>query len=159
MLDGWPGTLIVISHDRYLIERICDSVFALFGDGDVTHLPGGIDEFLDRQRSMADHAASGTGFAAGTEAIATGSQQKQGSLSAAEKHKISKEMNSLERKIAKVQKREEKIQQDMADVASSSNGADTEKLTELDRDLSQAREEREELEMVWMEYGEKLEQQ
>lgn len=68
-------------------------------------------------------------------------------------------MNSLERKIAKVQKREEKIQQDMADVASSSNGADTEKLTELDRDLSQAREEREELEMVWMEYGEKLEQQ
>ena len=47
----------------------------------------------------------------------------------------------------------------MADVASSSNGADTEKLTELDRDLSQAREEREELEMVWMEYGEKLEQQ
>ncbi|WP_406605680.1 ABC-F family ATP-binding cassette domain-containing protein [Corynebacterium kroppenstedtii] len=159
MLDGWPGTLIVISHDRYLIERICDSVFALFGDGDVTHLPGGIDEYLERRRSMADHAASGTGFAAGTEAIATGSQQKQGSLSAAEKHKISKEMNSLERKIAKVQKREEKIQQDMADVASSSNGADTEKLTELDRDLSQAREEREELEMVWMEYGEKLEQQ
>ena len=68
-------------------------------------------------------------------------------------------MNSLERKIAKVQKREEKIQQDMADVASNSNGADTEKLTELDRDLSQAREEREELEMVWMEYGEKFEQQ
>ncbi|GLB64205.1 putative ABC transporter, ATP-binding protein [Dietzia sp. NCCP-2495] len=50
LLDGWPGTMVVISHDRYLIERICDSVWALFGDGGLTNLPRGIDEYLERRR-------------------------------------------------------------------------------------------------------------
>src|SRR5207249_8122292 len=49
LLDSWPGTLVVVSHDRYLIERVCDTVWALFGDGRVTHLPGGIDEYLNRR--------------------------------------------------------------------------------------------------------------
>ncbi|MEJ4112665.1 ABC-F family ATP-binding cassette domain-containing protein [Corynebacterium kroppenstedtii] len=193
MLDGWPGTLVVISHDRYLVERVCDSTFALFGDGRVTHLPGGIDEYLDRRRSMVGHAATGSGFAAGTEAIsgpgharpvttgAVGGENSGASaggegavsgrpvgrpgsgqsavevLSAAEKHKISKEMNSLERKIAKIQSREEMIEREMAEIASDPGGIDTEKLTVLDTKLSQAREEREELEMAWMECGEKIE--
>src|SRR6478609_9429213 len=46
LLDGWPGTLIVVSHDRYFVERVCDNVYALLGDGSVTHLPGGIDQYL-----------------------------------------------------------------------------------------------------------------
>jgi ATPase subunit of ABC transporter with duplicated ATPase domains len=41
LLDTWPGTMIIASHDRYLVERVCDTVFALFGDGRLTHLPGG----------------------------------------------------------------------------------------------------------------------
>ena len=49
LLDGWPGTLVVVSHDRYLVERVCDTVVALLGDGRITHLPGGIDEYLARR--------------------------------------------------------------------------------------------------------------
>ena len=49
LLDGWPGTLVVVSHDRYLVERVCDTVVALLGDGKVTHLPGGIEEYLARR--------------------------------------------------------------------------------------------------------------
>ncbi len=43
LLDGWPGTLVVVSHDRYFVERVCDDVYALIGDGAIRHLPGGID--------------------------------------------------------------------------------------------------------------------
>src|SRR5690606_37492094 len=51
LLDTWPGTLVVASHDRYLIERVCDTVFALFGDGRLTHLPGGVDDYTSRALS------------------------------------------------------------------------------------------------------------
>src|SRR5207244_3282787 len=45
LLDGWPGTLVVVSHDRYFVERACDDVYALVGDG-LRHLPGGIEQYL-----------------------------------------------------------------------------------------------------------------
>ena len=47
LLDGWPGTLVVVSHDRYFVERVCDNVYGLMGDGRVRHLPGGIDQYLE----------------------------------------------------------------------------------------------------------------
>ena len=59
LLDGWPGTMVVISHDRYLVERICDSVWALFGDGRLTNLPRGIDEYLERRRAAGAAGDSG----------------------------------------------------------------------------------------------------
>ena len=46
LLDTWPGTMIVASHDRYLVERVCDSVYALPGNGKLRHLPGGVEEYL-----------------------------------------------------------------------------------------------------------------
>src|SRR3954463_9696559 len=46
LLDGWPGTLVVVSHDRYFVERVCDNVYALVGDGSLRHLPGGVDQYL-----------------------------------------------------------------------------------------------------------------
>ena len=48
-LDDWPGTLVVVSHDRYFLERVCDSVWALLGDGQVSMLPGGVEEYLERR--------------------------------------------------------------------------------------------------------------
>ena len=48
-LDGWPGTLVVVSHDRYFLERVTDSVWALLGDGQISMLPGGVDEYLARR--------------------------------------------------------------------------------------------------------------
>ena len=47
LLDGWPGTLVVVSHDRYFVERVCDNVYALTGDGGIRHLPGGIEQYLE----------------------------------------------------------------------------------------------------------------
>ena len=46
-LDSWPGTLIVVSHDRWFLERVCDVVWALMGDGTVALLPGGISQYLE----------------------------------------------------------------------------------------------------------------
>ena len=51
LLDSWPGTLVVVSHDRYLVERVCDTTVALLGDGSLAALPGGIDEYLARRAS------------------------------------------------------------------------------------------------------------
>lgn len=76
LLDGWPGTLVVISHDRYLIERVCDSTWALFGDGRVTSLPGGITQYLDRRRAVAE--AEGRGGTGGGNTMAIGNDDPTG---------------------------------------------------------------------------------
>ena len=142
LLDSWPGTLVVISHDRYLIERICDSTWALFGDGRLTNLPGGIDEYLRRRRDMA-----GSGVTAG--GSATVAEKKR---DAAADHKTRKAMTSLERKITKLQEREQGITAKMAEVAT-----DMDALNELNTELAGVRDEIETLEMEWMELGEQLE--
>src|SRR5207249_3018366 len=51
LLDGWPGTLVVVSHDRYFLERVTEHVVALLGDGAISFLGGGVDEYLDRVRA------------------------------------------------------------------------------------------------------------
>mgnify|MGYP001013846272 FL=1 len=142
LLDSWPGTLVVISHDRYLIERICDSTWALFGDGHLTNLPGGIDEYLRRRRDMA-----GSGVTAGGSAAVAEKKRD-----AAADHKTRKAMASLERKITKLQEREQGITAKMAEVAT-----DMDALNELNTELAGVREEIEALEMEWMELGEQLE--
>ena len=52
LLDSWPGTLVVVSHDRYLIERVCDSTVALLGDGSLAALPGGVEQYLALRRAV-----------------------------------------------------------------------------------------------------------
>ncbi|WP_314034918.1 ABC-F family ATP-binding cassette domain-containing protein [Dietzia sp. CH92] len=93
LLDGWPGTMVVISHDRYLVERICDSVWALFGDGRLTNLPRGIDEYLERRRAAGAagdsgkvsrvQAAGGEGSAGAAGSGAAGAAGGAGSVGAA----------------------------------------------------------------------------
>ena len=143
LLDSWPGTLVVISHDRYLIERICVSTWALFGDGRLTNLPGGIDEYLRRRRDMA-----GSGVIAGGGSAAVAEKKRD----AAADHKTRKAMTSLERKITKLQEREQGITAKMAEVAT-----DMDALNELNTELAGVRDEIETLEMEWMELGEQLE--
>src|SRR5262249_58596479 len=57
LLDGWPGSLVVVSHDRYFLERVTDHVIALLGDGKLSYLGGGIEEYLAR-RAAQEEAAS-----------------------------------------------------------------------------------------------------
>lgn len=180
LLDSWPGTLVVISHDRYLIERIADDTYALFGDGKLTNLPGGIEEYLSRRAEMeaAGHsgalnlgeAASGkssSGNAAAPtadapEASSTAAKptavqpltQPQSGLSNQQQREITKKMNALERKMSKLDPQIAKINEDMARAAEM---VDTEALTRLDGELKAIEVEREQLEMEWMELGETLE--
>ena len=54
LLDGWAGTLVVVSHDRYLLERVCDRQLALLGDGTLRDLPGGVEEYLRRRAALVE---------------------------------------------------------------------------------------------------------
>jgi len=166
LLDGWPGTLIVISHDRYLIERVCDSTWALFGDGTLTNLPGGIEEYLQRRASLAQSTvASNVGSAAAQsrsvsspaasssspDVARAGAGASTSGLSAAEERKLTKELQSLERKIAKLDDKQAQIEQAMAEAAD-----DFARVAELNEQLSAVREEKDELDMQWMEVADKL---
>ncbi|AKP08346.1 ABC transporter ATP-binding protein [Corynebacterium pseudotuberculosis] len=155
LLDSWAGTLVVISHDRYLIERIADSTWALFGDGKLTNLPGGIEEYLERRQAMAARESRGAVDLGG---VSAASQENKAvparTLTSQQEREINKKMASVERKMAKLDPQIEKITNAMAVAAEA---VDTAKLTELDAQLRALNEQREELEMEWMELGEQLE--
>ncbi len=72
-LDGWPGTLVVVSHDRYFLERVCDTVWALMGDGSIAMLPRGVDEYLERREADLRVGRPGGSVAGGSVAGGSGS--------------------------------------------------------------------------------------
>lgn len=153
LLDGWAGTLIVISHDRYLIERTADSTWALFGDGQLTNLPGGIDEYLKRREALAAQNQSGVvNLGGNNEAASAPVPEKK--LSSQEQREITKQINALERKMGKLDPKIAKINEEMAAAAQR---VDTAELTRLDAELNELTAQREELEMEWMDLGERLE--
>ncbi|GAA4856346.1 ABC-F family ATP-binding cassette domain-containing protein [Saccharopolyspora cebuensis] len=143
LLDGWAGTLVVVSHDRYLVERICDSVYALFGDGGLTHLPGGIDEYLQRRHSLLAAEAS-SGKQASDAVKPTG-------LSGAEEHAARKELARCERRLDKLAEREQELHQRLAEAAT-----DPDRLPELNSQLQALGEEKDEVESRWMELADSL---
>ena len=158
LLDEWPGTLVVISHDRYLIERICDSTWALFGDGRLTNLPGGIEQYLERRKQEASDEGRKntlTFDAADSGAVSSG----RPSLGAKEVHALTKEMSALERKMGKIEQKINSIHEKMNEVAEKAATGEpvTDELAALDKDLKTHQEEHGELEMQWLEIGEKLE--
>lgn len=149
LLDSWPGTLVVISHDRYLIERIADTTYALFGDGTLTNLPGGIQQYLDR-RAAEDTATGPLDLGErGQEVV-----DKQKGLSSQEEREIQKQMKSLERKIAKESERAEALE---AEITALSEAGDFDAIGAKTKELTAAKDAREELEMEWLELGETLE--
>ncbi|AGS34320.1 ABC transporter ATP-binding protein [Corynebacterium maris DSM 45190] len=154
LLDSWPGTLVVISHDRYLIERIVDNTYALFGDGQLTNLPGGIEEYLERRKAMA--AAEGGGVIDLGDKSAPAASAEEKRLSSQEERELRKQMNAVERKMAKLDERIATFEQEMA-VLSGAEDPDLGKLADVDKGLREAREDHEGLEMEWLELGEQLE--
>ncbi|KAF0848697.1 ABC-F family ATP-binding cassette domain-containing protein [Nocardia caishijiensis] len=137
LLDNWAGTLVVISHDRYLVERICDSTWALFGDGKLTNLPGGIDQYLTR-RAAQTHTAK---------PIAPKSTAK--TTDSADRRAARKELSRLERTIAKLDEREQKLHTALADAAT-----DPDKLVKLNTELKEVVAEKEAAEERWLELAE-----
>jgi ABC transport system ATP-binding/permease protein len=141
LLDGWPGTLVVVSHDRYLVERACDMVVALLGDGGITHLPGGIEEYLQRR-------AGASAQVNGLTATAAPEQPKPAS-NAAEQRAARKEAARLERRMESLAAKEERLHEQLAQAAT-----DPGRLMELDRELKAVVAEREAVELEWLEAAE-----
>jgi ATP-binding cassette subfamily F protein uup len=144
LLDGWPGTLVVVSHDRYLVERACDTVVALFGDGKITHLPGGIDEYLARR---ARAGAQASGLSASSEPAPA-----RPASSAADQRAARKEAQRLERRMTALTKKEKQLHEQLAEAAT-----DPKRLLELDAELKAVLVEQETVEMEWLEAAEAAE--
>jgi ATP-binding cassette subfamily F protein uup len=150
LLDSWPGTLVVVSHDRYLIERVCDTVVALFGDGRLSHLPGGIEEYLARRSDMvaasAPVAASSRALSSGAGAADAGAPSAvRPASSAAEQREARKEARRLERRLEVLGAREDELHVALAEAAT-----DPERLLELDAELRALVAERGQVEEQWL---------
>ncbi|WP_065465124.1 ABC-F family ATP-binding cassette domain-containing protein [Bifidobacterium breve] len=176
LLDTWPGTLIVVSHDRYLLERVTDQQFALIG-GKVRHLPGGVQDYLDMVEdlkngkglpedkagfagtggSSAKRGAQGKGSAAESVPQSTSSEGAQDSaepkLSGKAFHEASKRVNAIERKLAKLEEQKSDLEAQMA----SHDPSDYEGLNKLNEQLTAVNGESDDLEAEWLELSEQLE--
>ncbi|GAB3548500.1 ABC-F family ATP-binding cassette domain-containing protein [Arthrobacter tumbae] len=157
VLDGWPGTLIVVSHDRYLLERVTDTQLALLGDGKIRDLPGGVDQYLQLRRGA---AVSGDKLA-GTP---MGSDSGNGTTTAAaasagpapeEARQAKKDLTRIERQMTKTSSQIEKINQQMSDAGSKAT-VDFEKMSGLDAKLRELQAEQESLEEQWLAAAEVL---
>ncbi|MEV6101564.1 ABC-F family ATP-binding cassette domain-containing protein [Nocardia sp. NPDC051981] len=142
MLDGWAGTLVVISHDRYLIERICDSTWALFGDGKLTNLPGGIEEYLRKRAGL----TAGKTAAPVKAASAAGANSTVPATDSAAYRAARKELAKLERTLEKLTDREDKLHTALAEAAT-----EPDKLVTLGTELKQVQAEKEATEERWLE--------
>ena len=154
VLDGWAGTLLVVSHDRYLLERVCDRQVALLGDGTVRDLPGGIEQYLRLRQERAAAAdpvtvtsAGGSGGSGGPHTSAA-----EPTASASEQREARKVMSRVERQLSRLAEREARLHAAMADSAS-----DHARVLELNRELREIVDEREGLELEWLEAAEVVE--
>ena len=167
-LDGWPGTLVVVSHDRYFLERVTDSVWALMGDGSIAMLPRGVDEYLERR--AASHAASSAEVApvaarggapgppkgqsrpAEVAATAAGAAPAKAKAGSAEERAARKTVERIDRRLVRIAQEEAALNERMAAAAD-----DYEQLAELAAQLDVLHAEKDALEMEWLEAAELLE--
>ncbi len=138
LLDGWPGSLVLVSHDRYFLERVTDHVLALLGDGRLSYLPGGVDEYLDRRRA----STAGAAVPDSRPSAATAGPQPG---SAATQRAARKEMQRLERQLERLTTREAELTAEL-----TANASDYVALTELGAQLRGVQEEKGRLEDEWL---------
>ena len=150
VLDGWPGTLVVVSHDRYLLERATDHQMALLGDGKIRDLPGGVEQYLQlREAALAGQGTPSGSPAAGSSASGAGADSGP---SEAEKRDARKDLNRVERQLGKLAQQEAKLHTQM-----EAKADDYEQMAELNRKLQELAAQKESLELEWLEASEILE--
>jgi len=139
LLDTWPGTLVVVSHDRYLLERVCDRHLALLGDGRLRDLPGGVEEYLRLRRlallEVAAQAPAPTSRVPGS--------------SGADVHAARKDLQRIERRLARIAKAEQRLHARIVEQAT-----DHIAVLALDTQLRELAAERTQLEDEWLEAAE-----
>ncbi|MDZ3746108.1 ABC-F family ATP-binding cassette domain-containing protein [Pseudoglutamicibacter cumminsii] len=163
LLDTWAGTLIVVSHDRYLLERVTDHQMALLGDGKIRDLPGGVDQYLQLReqalqaggpQSVADQAGGAGSAATASSAEAdTGAEPSGPTYTAAEQREARKNMQRYERQLERAEKA---LAEAEAKLVAATEAGDFDAVTQLTQEASEARDHRDELEMAWLEESEKV---
>lgn len=167
LLDTWPGTLIVVSHDRYLLERVTDQQFALI-DGKIRHLPGGVDEYLkimedyeraNMQESKADFEASSRAVAgdlldadSAEKSNQKSNQKYEAKLSGKAYYDATRRVAAIERKLEKLEEEKSEIEQKMA----SHDPSDFVGLQELNEKLQANQSESSALEEEWLTLSEQI---
>ena len=147
-LDTWPGTLIVVSHDRYFLERVCDVTYALMGDGSCVLLPGGVEQYLDHRRRRRSDAGARPASAA---ASSRGASPASGALSPGALRQARKDLARAESQLERMAGKIEKVHAAMARHAS-----DYARLAELDAELAALTAEHDALELAWLEAAETI---
>ncbi len=118
-LDRWPGTLVVVSHDRYFLERTCDTLWALWGDGSVRMLPRGVEEYLDHRRAA--HSGSPAAEPAPSSASApAGPPPARSRTGSAGQREARKTLTRVERQLDRLAAAEQALHAEMADLAAHS---------------------------------------
>jgi ATP-binding cassette subfamily F protein uup len=168
VLDSWPGTLVVVSHDRYFLERTCDDLYALLGDGRLRHLPRGVEEYLEL-RSSASGSLLSTGSAGASSAPLSGAgapsvartpaavvdesaRVTPAALTGAAAHAARKDLARVETRMSRIEALRAGLHADMADAHT-----DHERLLTLATDDAALAAEHAELEERWLALGEALE--
>ncbi|GDX21656.1 ABC transporter ATP-binding protein [Actinomycetes bacterium] len=131
LLDGYGGTLIVISHDRYFLERVCDRFVGLLGDKNVRDLPRGVDEYLELRHEALQPDAS--------------APKEKKTSSAAEERQLKKDKVRLERQMEKADSRIAELESEQEDAS-----FDAERLLEITNEIAQLRGEKNRLEEEWL---------
>jgi ATP-binding cassette subfamily F protein uup len=153
LLDGWAGTLVVVSHDRYFVERVCDDVYAITAAGGVRHVPGGIDQYLQERGTTEqdDPRRPQGGFpdSPQRQSVSPGAAARAARKDA---RRDELEIKRLERAIEKLAGSEATLEEQM--VASATDHA---RLGELQIELESLVAERERLEASWLDLCETLE--
>ncbi|BCP05565.1 ABC-F family ATP-binding cassette domain-containing protein [Mycobacterium paraintracellulare] len=155
LLDSWAGTLIVVSHDRYLLERVTDQQYAVL-DGRLRHLPGGVDEYLRLAERRQDGAGTEEARPAQASRSAQESQPSQASrpaMSGAQRRAAEKEVASLDRQLARLADRIEDKHHELA----AHDQSDHVGITRLTQELRALEDEVAATESRWLELSELLE--
>ncbi len=159
VLDTWPGTLIMVSHDRYLMERVTDQQYALI-DGVLRHVPRGVDEYLElldetkRNRKQGKERSRKGQTSACSASQKAQAKQRESRLSGGEAHQVRKQIKSLERKMHTLEGKIEKAKQEQLEVDPS----DYVKLGAIQEKIQNFKEEKEALEEEWLELSELLDE-
>ena len=133
LLDSYGGTLIIISHDRYFLERVCDTFVGLLGDKTLRDLPRGIDQYLEQRLSNLND-------------IGKNSEPEKSQSSAAEQRQLKKDLTRLERQVGKLKEKIDELKKEQ-----EAQAFDSSKLLEISQALQEAEVELATREEEWLE--------
>jgi ATP-binding cassette subfamily F protein uup len=140
LLDGWPGSVVVVSHDRYFVERVCDDVYAITDDGGLAHMPRGIEQYLEaRARQLAESAPP-------PPPAPKPAAPRGGVLREARREAV-----RLERELTRLDARQAELHRLLAEHATS-----YERVAALDSELRELTSERGRIEDAWLQLAEQL---